>query len=336
MLLIDAVYINNSGGLELLFTLISRLESLDIDVHYLLDSRGKKILYGKIVRGRYSFSDPSMLQRLFFYLHHRNTFSKILCFGNVPPPIKVNAIVYTYFHNINLLNIPFKYLSSKEGIIIKLKQIIIRLCSVNTDYWLVQTTNMQKNMQCMFDKPLTKIFLYPFWQSYDTSINEAFCRRDYVYVANYTPTKQHFLLIKVWEKLHELGFNLTLHLTLSNYPIDLEQELERALKNGVKIINHGSLEKSNIQRLYNCSKATIYPSLNESFGLGIIEALTAGCDVIGPDLPYIHSVCIPSVVFSSFEVDNVVNAIIDYERGCGQKSQLTITNNLSGLVDLLI
>lgn len=95
----------------------------------------------------------------------------------------------------------------------------------------------------MFDKPLTKIFLYPFWQSYGTSINEAFCRRDYVYVANYTPTKQHFLLIKVWEKLHELGFNLTLHLTLSNYPIDLEQELEKALKNGVKIINHGSLEK---------------------------------------------------------------------------------------------
>lgn len=42
MLLIDAVYINNSGGLELLFTLISRLESLDIDVHYLLDSRCKK------------------------------------------------------------------------------------------------------------------------------------------------------------------------------------------------------------------------------------------------------------------------------------------------------
>ena len=42
MLLIDAVYINNSGGLELLFTLISKLESLDIDVHYLLDSRCEK------------------------------------------------------------------------------------------------------------------------------------------------------------------------------------------------------------------------------------------------------------------------------------------------------
>lgn len=55
MLLIDAVYINNSGGLELLFTLISRLESLDIDVHYLLDSRCKKILYGKIVRGDIHF-----------------------------------------------------------------------------------------------------------------------------------------------------------------------------------------------------------------------------------------------------------------------------------------
>jgi len=54
----------------------------------------------------------------------------------------------------------------------------------------------------------------------------------------------------------------------------------------VKIINHGSLEKSNIQKLYNCSKATIYPSLNESFGLGIIEALTAGCDVIGLSMVY--------------------------------------------------
>ena len=53
MLLIDAVYINNSGGLELLFTLISKLESLDIDVHYLLYSRCEKTLYSKIVRGRY-------------------------------------------------------------------------------------------------------------------------------------------------------------------------------------------------------------------------------------------------------------------------------------------
>ena len=114
MLLVDAIYINNSGGLELLLTLISRLENLNTDVVYLFDNRCRKLLSGKILRGKYSFFDPSMLQRLVFYLHHRNTFSKILCFGNVPPPIKVNAIVYTYFHNINLLNIPFKYLSPKE------------------------------------------------------------------------------------------------------------------------------------------------------------------------------------------------------------------------------
>ncbi|MDE7125477.1 MAG: hypothetical protein K2O12_03230, partial [Muribaculaceae bacterium] len=49
-------------------------------------------------------------------------------------------------------------------------------------------------------------------------------------------------------------------------------------------------------------------------GLGIIEAVEAGCDVIGADLPYMHSVCKPSAVFEPYSSESIVSAVLDYEK----------------------
>ena len=87
--------------------------------------------------------------------------------------------------------------------------------------------------------------------------------------------------------------------------------------------------------LYGMSKAIVYPSHNESLGLGIVEALVAGCDVIGANLPYIHSICHPSVVFDPYNPESIADAIEEYEKEENHKSVLTIYNHIDELIELL-
>ena len=86
--------------------------------------------------------------------------------------------------------------------------------------------------------------------------------------------------------------------------------------------------------LYRKSVATIYPSHNESLGLGIVEALTAGCDVIGADLPYIYSICKPSETFDPYNPESIADAVVAYERN-RNKSILIARNKIDGFINLL-
>ena len=105
MLLIDAIYINNGGGKILLDYLISSLEASELDVFYLLDER-IRYKHPKINNGKVFFLKANFLKRQKFYLENKSRFTKVLCFGNLPPNISLNAEVYTYFHQLIYLNIP--------------------------------------------------------------------------------------------------------------------------------------------------------------------------------------------------------------------------------------
>lgn len=157
---------------------------------------------------------------------------------------------------------------------------------------------------------------------------------DYVYISNYTGAKGHEELLEAWIILHGKGFDKTLHLTV---PEDspFAAAVNKAKEDGVNVINHGFVSFDEVCNLFKKSKAIIYPSHNESLGLGIIEAITSGCDLIGADLPYIHAICEPSLVFNPYSVDSIANAVQEYEKGKAKKSKLTIYNHISEMIDLL-
>lgn len=332
MLLIDALYINNSGGLELLKYLVNSLEKINHKVFYLFDIRCSSV-FGAIDSHKCLFLKASVFNRLLFYQQNSSSYDKVLCFGNIPPPIKMTACVYTYFHNINLLKIPIG-ISLITRMICFLKQKFIILNKCHTDYWIVQTSNTKNEITRVLHVPVNDVILCPFFE-----IDEKYERGthgvDYTYIANYTPSKQHLILVKAWKKLHQLGYNLTLHLTLSNCPQELDDEIAKSISENIKIVNHGFIDRDTVLYLYKKSKAIVYPSLNESFGLGIIEALSYGCDVIGPNLPYIHSVCVPSSIFASFSVDDLVSAIINYEDSHCVSSKLIVSNKINELIKIL-
>ena len=94
----------------------------------------------------------------------------------------------------------------------------------------------------------------------------------FIYVSDGNPHKNHNNLLKAWAFLFELGLNLELHLTVSKeYPRVLSA-IEELQKKGLKITNHGITD---VNILYNNCSHLIYPSLAESFGLGLVEAVNA-------------------------------------------------------------
>jgi len=333
MILLDSLYINNSGGLRLLEYLVRELHKQQIDFYLLADARcqGK---FDECTHVRYM--PASLWERKKFYKSKYNHFSSVLCFGNIPAPIKNDVPVYTYFHNINLLTLAETH-SLFQKMKSWLKREIFRHYKKNTDFWLVQTLNTANELVKHLDEKPERVKLMPFYELPQELVSLANVSHgdDYVYISNYTGAKGHEELLEAWKILHGKGLYKTLHLTVPE-DCPIANELKKAKEEGVNVINHGFVPFDEVCDLFKKSKAIIYPSHNESLGLGIIEAITAGCDVIGSDLPYVHSICKPSEVFNPYFAESIVEAVKRYEQKTSCKSELTVRNRINELIDLLV
>jgi glycosyltransferase involved in cell wall biosynthesis len=87
--------------------------------------------------------------------------------------------------------------------------------------------------------------------------------------------------------------------------------------------------------LYRSSEFIIYPSLSESFGLGILEALENGCKVIGADLQYIHAVCKPSLVFDPESEESITEAFEKAIQTDLPPSEQKVFNEIDKLIQLI-
>ena len=125
-----------------------------------------------------------------------------------------------------------------------------------------------------------------------------------------------------------------MHLTVQN-DSPFIKEIKLAQNEGVKVVNHGVIPFKDVFGIYRQSKAIIYPSHNESLGLGIVEALMAGCDVIGSDSPFLHSICNPSDVFNPYSANSIADSVMRYEQGGSRRSELKISNEIDQLIRML-
>ena len=331
MILVDAPYISSGGGLRLLEYLVDELLMREVDFHLLADDRCKG-MFDHLAHVDYI--DQSLRTRKAWYKRHDlSGFSSVLCFGNIPTPVRMKVPVYTYFHNINLLTLE-GFPSLKERAKAWLKRQVYRHYRRNTDYWLVQTENTRTELVRHLHERPERVKLMPFYQIL-SSFHVREHGEDYVYVSDYFKPKQHAELLDAWLQLHDRGIDRTLHLTVPDRALEMLARIDAVTRLGARVVNHGFIPFEEVAQLYAASKAIVYPSLNESLGLGIIEALEAGCDVIGADRPYVHAICQPSDVFDPHSPASIADAVERYERGSRPKSSLLIHNQIDDLIQLL-
>jgi glycosyltransferase involved in cell wall biosynthesis len=335
MILIDALYINNGGGKILLDYLITQLSKSNANVFYLLDDRITEN-HPEISPDKVQYLRGSFLKRKEFYIKNRNRFTKVFCFGNLPPNIKLKAEVFTYFHQPMYLNIP-KEFRLIERLKFKLKIAILKRIAKNTDYWLVQSVFIKEKMQEKFHFTEESLVVLPFYPQFETLQTEIVREKyTYFYVSNATPHKNHIRLIEVFCEFYDKHRKGKLILTVNNSYPEVLDLINNKKEKEYPIENIGFVDRFTLQKKYLSSEFLIFPSITESFGLGLIEAVECGCMVIGADLPYTDEVCEPTLKFNPLDNNSILKALEDsLNKEDLKPSEARIHNSINQLINLL-
>lgn len=307
MILIDSVFIHTGGGLTILKYLIERLENHKNNIFYLFDSRFKipDSLAGKIINC--SFANGFM-ERYKFY-NQKNEFETIFCLGNLAPPLKQNVKTITYLHSDWYVAKPIVK-KLKEKITPLIKRLIFQHYVPCSDIYIVQTQSMKKKFLSYNKFDEKKVYIYPVFETLTINNSIEKDSNSYIYVSEGYFHKNHCSLIDAFNKYTKINPDAKLYLTVKE---SVFPEIKEKLKeiNNPNIINLGFIEKNQLEIYYLKSKYLIYPSKQESFGLGIVEAIQYNCHIIASDLDYVYDICQPSLTFNPYNTQSIYQALVN-------------------------
>lgn len=306
MITIEASNIYFGGGYTLLKELLTNLDSRAIATRVYV---GYSTIYDELSQAKYSnisFVRTGAMQTLLRYLCKGcNT----LFFCSLPPFVKYhNSIVYA--HNPHIL-------SRSKFTLFNLKFIVyhywIRLFKNEVDFFACQT----KSVADKLEKIGCTTKLMPFY----TQLTRHEMPRiyDFSYISTVAPHKNHDRLLDAIELLVDKGqkFNFVLTVRNDEANANLIKRIERInRKSDIEIvINRGFVGKDEVERIYCSTKTLVFPSLKESFGLPLIEAMQCGLRVIASDRAFTHDVIENPVVFDSEDVQSIASAMLEDLKG---------------------
>ncbi|MFV8370415.1 glycosyltransferase [Flavobacterium sp. LB2R40] len=334
MILVDAIYINNSGGKVLLDYLITKLELSEIRVHFLLDDRivDQHPLIKK--ENKITYLKSGLRLRHMFYITNRNKFSKVLCFGNLPPTVKLSVEVITYFHQPLFIKIP-REVCLEVKLKIKIKMIILNFIKNNTNKWVVQSDNVRRGLTEKYNLNKEAVILIPFYPPLP-AVNKIIRKKhSFVYVSNVGIHKNHQRLIQGFCKFYDKFKIGELGLTVNDEAYFEIELIKSSQLKGYPVVNFGFVNRDKLAEVYASSEYLIFPSLAESFGLGLAESIDSGCKVIGTDLPYTYAICEPSITFNPLSVDDIAIAFEKSMQEGIQPTSIKVKNDIENLIELL-
>jgi glycosyltransferase involved in cell wall biosynthesis len=337
--LIEALFINNGGGKELLDYLVQNTSDYT-SVYFLLDERVKGH-YDYLPSERVVYLKGSLIIRHKYYLMNKSKFTNVLCFGNIPPTVKLDAKVYTYFHNVLFIKTT-SYYSIKSRVKFWIKGQIIKFFKNNTDFWVVQTKVVKLELANNWKVNQVQILILPIYNSSIGIFNNkdtAFLSRpkiQFLYVSDGHPYKNHGLLIEAFIKLYNTYKSVELILTVGNNYPELQNRIELLNQKGIPIINAGLIPKNKLLDFYINADIFIFPSLVESFGLGMIEAAQFEIPILASNLPFVHEVILPMITFNQNSTESIFSAMVEVINSNPEKPKIIIKNKLKELVELLV
>jgi glycosyltransferase involved in cell wall biosynthesis len=341
MLLIDAATISDGGGYGLLELLVTQLSSSDVNFRVIarpglkLSAIPEEHIYRRKVGLR---NRNKVISDLVEY----SKASNLLCFCNFPPPARYTGVrTYTYFHRPGLIeqhNFGLRTILR----ITKYSAMVWYLKSLlpNTDLVLCQSKEVVERFAGKFSYPVEKLKVLPYYdellirevaaQSFGRLKKEAF-----IYVSNDALHKNHKRLLAAWKLLASRKLFPKLLLTLPEHN-EYQDQIDDINSVGGSVINLGLTQYRELLLIVADCKYAIYPSLQESLGLGLVEAAVLGVSVIGADLPYTFKAINPSATFNPFlsaSIAQSVEKILTSE--ILHPTELVIENRLMELIKLI-
>lgn len=274
MIILDSTYINNGGGFILLKYLVEIIKKSQLNVFFLFDNRTKSYFEKDEMLIHKSFISNSIYERKSFYKKNKGKFKTVFCFGNVPPPIPLDAKVIVYFHQPLFLDIPREF-SFKNKVIYNIKQFILNYYKRNANIWLTQSEFIQTALaEKYFSGNKESIKILPFYPPLDFNcIDVERHKGSFLYVSNSSPHKNHERLIFAFCEAFDQTHIGSLTITVPQSDVNLCCLIDTKIKQGYPINNVGFVNRECLIELYLSHEFLIFPSLAESFGLGLAEGI---------------------------------------------------------------
>lgn len=316
-LLFFAPNVHVGGGYVLLNQLLPELGLFDNCILW-LDSRAKDKLDTSFLNENIiiNWVDNNISSRMKSEFQLQKKSSKediVLCFHGLPPLLSNNAYVNVFFQNrIYLGGVPLSSFKFKTKVRLFIEQFICSFFKSRVDTYFVQTPSMRDNLVVWAKDKNLDIKIVPFYKipSLVETSPQKKCSWDFIYVADGESHKNHIKLINSWKLLAQSGLYPTLVLTLSERDIILKSFVERQCKQfGLNIYDLGQLPHEDILTLYASSKALVFPSKSESFGLPLIEANHFDLPIIASELDFVRDVCVPVETFDPNSEVSIFRAI---------------------------
>lgn len=316
MILIDATHINVTGGRILLLELLNKLSYAEGEIVVILDYRMRQHINEINSLVQLIFVRGSLITRTrqLILLNKRFKFQSIFFFNGVPPIIKFKKIsTYAYFQNTTIF-------SSFA------KKLYFKLFQKNIDTWIFQTEQTKEKFLAHYQCYKTKVI--PFFPNINKRKTFRRMNTNFFYPTSDHLHKNNNRLIEAFVLLFEKGIKVKLEITLRR-----ENYNGRVAPN-IKFL--GSLKKEEIVKKYEKGFTIIHPSLEESFGLVLIEACQFKLNVITADLPYAFQLIKPSDTFDPYKKESIIAAV---EKAANNLNlipgELIIKNQIKKLINLL-
>lgn len=241
----------------------------------------------------------------------------VFCFHGLPPTKRVSGRLIVFLQNRNYLGLNSLFsFPLRTAIRIGIERLISKAFRHRVDWYIVQSETMALALhkwyaQTMFRNSRSpRVSILPFADQLPLHSQNTDLVYDFVYVADGVAHKNHANLIDAWKLLSQSGICPSLALTLPDRDISLVAMAEGAVStDNVKILNLGQLSRDDVTKLYGASRALIFPSTSESFGLPLIEAREMGLPIIAGELDYVRDVCEPVETFDPESPRSIARAV---------------------------
>ncbi len=318
--------ISVGGGKELLDYLLASIEKKSPDMEVTLYPSARYV-----VRERPCLSvsrSGSLFGKIaLFFKKLDNT----LYFGNIPPFFKSkNSILY--LQNLYLLQPLSEQPSFEMKIRYALMKLQLWLCIKNVDKVCVQTPKFAEMVHKF--KSGVNVEVLPF---FDLPVANLVRDRvyEFCYISYPHPHKNYHALLDAIDILEAGAVSCTLVVTVPNEPIfdSLLAKIELLSNNRhARVVSMGHISKLKAQELYESSRALVFVSSKETFGLPLIEAANAGCDVISMRLPHLEYILEPSLVIESPAPQEIANAMAEYLANGSRRPKIIVKNGIDSLI----
>ena len=242
----------------------------------------------------------------------------IVMFNSLPPLFSCAQKVIVFMQNKILLEekLSMKY-SGRSYLRLLVERSWAHIFRSRVKLYIVQTSSMRRSLEkwhCYspnIDKPVVRVFPFMRQIFLDGSTPSANVEEqyDFIYAADGQAHKNHSQLFMAWRELARDNLYPSLAITLDESEKWLLDEIDNLRRDGINVKNLGWLDREAIIAKYRTCKAIIFPSINESFGMPLLEASMLGMPILASELDYVYDVCIPAQTFNPSDPRSIARSV---------------------------